>query len=288
MTDTVSGTALRRIPATAPIEDILAVFHEDGGVIIGGLLTDEQIDRFNADIEPDLTAIEPGGKSDNKFIAEFHGRNTKRLGNLVTRSKTFREEIIDHDLVHALADAVYLEESGSYWMTTAQVIEIGPGNRPQTLHRDLENWNPFVGMGPAGPEVMINFLIALTDFTEENGATRVIPKSNVWEDFENRGTPEDTVPAIMNRGDAIFFSGKTVHGGGANVTDSDYRRAVSFALNPGYLVGEEAYPFLVDRELVRTLSERVQRLVGFRSQYPTGSPGLWMVDAGELADYLEL
>ena len=60
-------------------------------------------------------------------------------------------------------------------MTTAQVIEIGPGNAAQMLHRDLENWFPFIAMGPAGPEVTVNFLIALTDFTEENGATRVIP-----------------------------------------------------------------------------------------------------------------
>ena len=37
-------------------------------------------------------------------------------------------------------------------MTTAQVIEIGPGNKAQMLHRDLENWYPFIGMGPKGPE----------------------------------------------------------------------------------------------------------------------------------------
>lgn len=40
----------------------------------------------------------------------------------------------------------------------------------------------------------------------------------------------------------LFFSGKTVHGGGANVTADSYRRALSFALNPSFLTGEEAYP----------------------------------------------
>lgn len=92
----------------------------------------------------------------------------------------------------------------------------------------------------------------------------------------------------MSAGDALFFSGKTAHGGGANRTSDEYRRAVSFALNPGFLVGEEAYPFLVDRELARSLPPRVQSLIGFRSQYPTGSPGLWQVDYSELADYLDL
>ncbi|CAJ1506316.1 phytanoyl-CoA dioxygenase family protein [[Mycobacterium] kokjensenii] len=279
---------LRTIAGTAPIDEILSIVREDGGVIIKGFLTPDQVARFNAEIDPALQELNPGSKHDNEIVAEFHGRNTKRLTNLVSRSETFRREVIDHDLVHALADAVFLEESGTYWMTTAQVIEIGPGNAAQILHRDLENWLPFVGMGPAGPEVTVNFLIALTDFTEGNGATRVIPGSHKWDDFEDRGTPEQTIPAEMSAGDALFFSGKTAHGGGANRTSDEYRRAVSFALNPGFLVGEEAYPFLVDRELARSLPPRVQSLIGFRSQYPTGSPGLWQVDYSELADYLDL
>ncbi|CAM3870753.1 phytanoyl-CoA dioxygenase family protein [Tsukamurella ocularis] len=284
---TVDAT-LQRVPATTPVAEIREIVARDGGVIIAGLLTPDQVTRFNAEIEAPLQALAAGSTHELEIVQEFHGANTKRLTNLVTHSPVFRTEIIDHDLVHALCDATFLEESGTYWMTTAQVIEIGPGNRPQMLHRDLENWYPFVGMGPAGPEITLNFLIALTDFTEENGATRVIPGSHQWPDFQDRGTPEQTIPAIMQAGDALFFSGKTAHGGGANVTTDEYRRAVSFAFNPGFLVGEEAYPFLVDRDVVKTLPERVQRILGFRSQYPLGSPGLWQVDYRELGDYLGL
>ncbi|TWS26315.1 phytanoyl-CoA dioxygenase family protein [Tsukamurella sputi] len=285
---TAVNATLQRVANTTPVAEIREIVARDGGVIIEGLLTADQITRFNADIEAPLQALHPGSTHELEIVQEFHGANTKRLTNLVTHSPVFREEIIDHDLVHALCDATFLEESGTYWMTTAQVIEIGPGNRPQMLHRDLENWYPFVGMGPAGPEITLNFLIALTDFTEDNGATRVIPGSHQWPDYNDRGTPEQTIPAIMNAGDALFFSGKTAHGGGANITTDEYRRAVSFAFNPGFLVGEEAYPFLVDRDIVKTLPERVQRILGFRSQYPLGSPGLWQVDYSELGDYLGL
>ncbi|MEU2042028.1 phytanoyl-CoA dioxygenase family protein [Nocardia niwae] len=279
---------LQRVSNTTDIAEIRKIVDRDGGVIIEGLLTPDQVARFNAQIEEPLAALTPGGKHELEIVNEFHGANTKRLTNLVTHSQVFREEVIDHDLVHALCEAIFLEESGTFWMTTAQVIEIGPGNRAQMLHRDLENWFPFVGMGPAGPEVTLNFLIALTDFTEDNGATRVIPGSNHWPDFQDRGTPDQTVPATMKAGDALFFSGKTAHGGGANITMDQYRRGLAFAFNPGYLVGEEAYPFLVDRELVKTLPERVQRILGFRSQYPLGSPGLWQVDYRELGEYLGL
>ncbi|MBF6435243.1 phytanoyl-CoA dioxygenase family protein [Nocardia cyriacigeorgica] len=279
---------LQRVGNTTGITEIREIVDRDGGVIIEGLLTADQVARFNAQIEEPLAALTPGGKHELEIVNEFHGANTKRLTNLVTHSQVFREEVIDHDLVHALCEATFLEESGTFWMTTAQVIEIGPGNRAQMLHRDLENWFPFVGMGPAGPEVTVNFLIALTDFTEENGATRVIPGSNHWPDFQDRGTPDQTVPATMKAGDALFFSGKTAHGGGANITTDQYRRGLAFAFNPGYLVGEEAYPFLVDRDIVKTLPERVQRILGFRSQYPLGSPGLWQVDYRELGEYLGL
>ncbi|MFI5498132.1 phytanoyl-CoA dioxygenase family protein [Nocardia asteroides] len=279
---------LRSVTESTPLAEILAIVAEDGGVIIENFLSQDQIARFNREIEAPLTALAPGSTHENEIVADFHGSNTKRLTNLVTHSKTFREEILDKDLVHELCDATFLEESGTYWMTTAQVIEIGPGNKAQILHRDLENWFPFIGMGPQGPEVTINFLIAFTDFSEENGATRVIPGSNHWPDFEDRGTPEATVPALMRAGDVLVFSGKTVHGGGANVSSDQYRRAVAFALNPGFLTGEEAYPFLVDMAIAKQLSPRVQRLLGFRSQYPTGSPGLWQVDYTELGDYLQL
>lgn len=288
MTTTQTKQVLRSVSRDTPIEEILEIVATDGGVIIKEFLTADQVARFNADVESHMNALRPGSSHEDEFIADFHGSNTKRLTNLVTHSETFRNEIIDDDLVHELLDKTFLEESGTYWMTTAQVIEIGPGNKAQVLHRDLENWYPFIGMGPKGPEVIVNFLIAFTDFTEENGATRVIPASNHWEDFEDRGRPEDTIPALMNAGDALFFSGKTVHGGGANRTSDEYRRAVALAFNPGFLTGEEAYPFLIDMDIAKKLSPRVQRLVGFRSQYPVGSPGLWMSNYDELGDALGL
>ncbi|MEU0368897.1 phytanoyl-CoA dioxygenase family protein [Streptomyces sp. NPDC006283] len=288
MTTQKKAQALTSVANDTPTEEILEIVTRDGGVVIKGFLTQEQIVRFNAEIEQPLRALAPGSTHEDDIVAAFHGSNTKRLTNLVTHSATFRSEVIDHPLVHEISDLVFLQESGTYWMTTAQVIEIGPGNKAQMLHRDLENWFPFIGMGPGGPEVTINFLVALTDFTEENGATRVIPGSNHWSDFEDRGTPEQTIPAVMNAGDVLLISGKTAHGGGANRTGDEYRRGLAFTFNAGFLTGEEAYPFLVDRDLAKTLSPRVQRVLGFRSQYPTGSPGLWQVDYADLGDHLGL
>ncbi|EFX04937.1 toxin biosynthesis proten [Grosmannia clavigera kw1407] len=289
MPSAISKVELQRVKADVGVERILEIVREDGGVIIKGFLTPEQVRDFNSELEPAMAQVVPGSMyKDNQFISDFHGNETKRLTNLVTHSKTFREQILDMDLVHDLATTVFEEESGSYWMTTAQVIEIGPGNKAQILHRDLENTRPYVDMGPNGPEAMINFLIALSDFTEANGATRVIPKSNHWPDFNDRGTLDQTIPAEMDAGDVLFICGKVVHGGGANVTADRRRRGLAFTFQPSFLTPEEAYPFLVDLKTVKQMSTRAQRMIGFRSQFPKGSPGLWQSDYKEIADYIGL
>lgn len=280
--------SLSAVDISTSLAKILDIVAADGGVIIKNFLDTDQIERFNSEVESPMKDLSPGSKHDHELIAEFHGKNTKRLTNLVNHSTTFRQEILEHELVHNLCDAIFIEESGTYWMTTAQLIEIGPNSDAQMLHRDLENWYPFVGMGPNGPEVAVNFMVALTDFTEENGATRVIPGSHLWDNFNDRGHPEDTIPVKMDAGDAFFYTGKVVHGGGANVTSENYRKGLAFAFNPGFLTGEEAYPFLIDIDTAAQLSPRVQRILGFRSQFPVGSAGLWQVDYSELAEYLKL
>ncbi len=291
MTITTKSAPLRAVQRSTPIDQIMQILAEDGGVIVKSLLNADQVARFNHEIDPGLAALNPGARTSDQYLQGFHGNNTKRLTGLINRSPIFREEIIDDDVVHALADATMHPTADTYWMTAAQVIEIGPGSKAQPLHRDLENYSAFISGGPSAPEVACNCLIALTEFSEENGATRAIAKSHLWPDYTDRGSPEQTVPALLSAGDALFISGKLVHGGGANVTAGEYRRAVAFAFNAGWLVPEEAYPLLVSLELARTLSPRVQRLLGFRSHTNEshGAPGLWQgPNVTELADHLKL
>ncbi|MFD6104379.1 phytanoyl-CoA dioxygenase family protein [Nocardia salmonicida] len=257
-------------------------------MIIREFLSADQVQRFNSELDPALVDISVGSEHWNPIVQEFHGANTKRMTNLVTHSPTFSSEILDNDLLHALGDGTFHEQLGDWWLSTGQVIQIGPGNRPQFLHRDNENYPAFAAMGKAAPEVCANLLVALTDFTDQNGATRVLPGTHLAGDFGDRGVPDETIPAEMSAGDALYFSGKVLHGGGANRTHDQYRRAVSIAIQASFLTPEEAHALLIDRDTIRGLTARVQKLLGFRSQFPLGSPGLWMADAHEIADRLGL
>jgi ectoine hydroxylase-related dioxygenase (phytanoyl-CoA dioxygenase family) len=196
-------------------------------------------------------------------------------------------------VILGLADKVMTELSDSYWLSSTQIIEIGPGNVRQVLHRDMTNYPVFVPLGPAAPHVIMNFLIALTEFREDNGGTRVIPGSNCWPDFLDLDDERDqarTVPVEMAPGDCVLLGGKVVHGGGANTTADEHRRAIALSFSPGFLVPEQAFPFEVPLDLARTLPRKVQQMIGFRSFHNSSNLGgsLWQHNYEELADHLGL
>ncbi|KAH6721123.1 hypothetical protein BKA61DRAFT_537400 [Leptodontidium sp. MPI-SDFR-AT-0119] len=281
-------TEVPRISVDAPIDDILSIWRDQGGVILQNVLTPKQVQSINADIKPKLDKLSAGSKHDLDVLKSFHGSNTKRLTNVTSQSPTFRNDYLNHPVLRSLCQRIFQEESGSWWVCSTQVIEIGPGNAAQPLHRDQSQYPVFDQLGLKGPDATVNFLVALTDFTEENGGTRFIPESHKWEDYSQLGDQSMTIPCEMEAGDVLFISGKVVHGGGANRTVDEKRRCISMGMNASYLTPEEAHPFLIPMEIARTLTPYAQQILGFRSQYPIHSPGLWQSDYSELAEYLGL
>ena len=185
-------------------------------------------------------------------------------------------------LVHDVAGALLEEVGRDYWLNTAQFIGIGPGEPAQALHRDNDLWQRVVERTwPKTPELSFNSIIPLQHFTEALGATRIVPGSHRWCDLEREPSPEESVPAEMNAGDALFYSGHTYHGGGENKTTDRWRFAVQMSFTAGWLTPEEAHPFAISKERVLGLPRKAQRLLGFRSYLPGGEGGydrLWVKD----------
>lgn len=275
-------TRLQQIQPSEGHQAVLKALREDGGVIIKGLFTKEQVRRLNEELDPLMRQVKTGSKQTEEWLQEFHGDNTKRLNGLVGKSATFREDFLENDLIHQICEEIYIKDAGGYWMNSSQLIDIGPGSKAQPLHRDQWQFPIFTHAGPDAPEASCNFLVALSEFTDENGATRLIPGSHKWDDFSKNGMPEDTIPAELEVGDACFITGKVVHGGGANRTTDKVRRGLAIVFQCSYLTPEEAYPFIVSKEIARTMTARGQRMIGFRSQFLKDSPGVWKTDYGEV------
>ena len=255
-------------PADGP-ERVAEILARDGCVVVDRLTEPETLDRLRTELEPWLEAT-PLGPDD------FTGRRTRRTGGLIARSETARELVVDPLVLGAVGNV--LSHAKNFQLHLTQVIAIGPGEPAQLIHRDQWAFDffPF----PKGYEVQCNTLWAMTDFTAENGATRVVPGSHLRED-KLQLTEADTEPAEMEAGSALFYTGSLYHGGGANRSD-----AVRYGLNLTYVVAwlrqEENQYLSTPLEVARELPEPLLRLMG----YARGAYALGYVD--DLRDPIEV
>jgi ectoine hydroxylase-related dioxygenase (phytanoyl-CoA dioxygenase family) len=259
---------LTHLPADTKPEEIQAALARDGAVVVDRVAPSELLDRVSAELAPYLerTPFGPDG---------FSGRRTRRTGGLVSRSAACRE-LVQHPLVLGAVKQV-LAHATTFHLHLTQAIAIGPGEPAQPVHRDQWAFDffPF----PKGYEVQCNTIWALTDFTEENGATRVIPGSHLHADrLEYKES--DTIPAEMERGSVLFYTGSIYHGGGAN-RSSDTRIGLNITYALSWLRQEENQYLSVPLEQARAFSDDLLRLIG----YARGAYALGYVD--DLRDPLE-
>ena len=247
----MTSTTLTHLPATATAADIHDLLVRDGAVVVDDLGDPACIARMRSETAPyiEMTAF---GSDD------FAGRRTRRTGALIARSPTSRE-LIQHPLVLDVTGRL-LDRATNYQLHLSQTIAIGPGEPAQPIHRDQWAFDffPF----PSDYDVQCNTIWALTDFTEENGATRVIPGSQELADSFDH-TIDETVPAEMSVGSCLFYTGKVFHGGGANTSD-EVRIAGNITYDVGWLRQEENQYLSVPREVAETLDDDLLRLMGYR------------------------
>jgi ectoine hydroxylase-related dioxygenase (phytanoyl-CoA dioxygenase family) len=251
-----------RCTADASLDEIEAALRESGCVVVERLVADDTIDRIEADLAPFLDATPAGAD-------EFTGLNTRRTGSLLARSRDFGL-LAAHPTVLGTLDRVLGDHATSYQLHLTQVIEIGPGEPSQYVHRDQWAFDffPF----PAGFEVECHTMWAMNDFNEENGATRVIPGSHRWED-KLRPTVDQTVAAEMPKGSVLFYLGSLYHGGGAN-RSANARRGVNVGYTLSWLRQEENQYLACPPEVARDLPEDLARLAGYkRGAYALGYYG---------------
>jgi ectoine hydroxylase-related dioxygenase (phytanoyl-CoA dioxygenase family) len=244
--------SLQHFTPNAPSSEVADAIRRDGAAIVDRVVDDALVDRILSETAPYLDATAVGGDS-------FSGRRTRGTGSLIARSPGARE-LAAHPVVLGVCDQILGPNASSYQLHLTQVIDLGAGEPAQALHRDHWAWDAFAF--PAGFEVEISTIWAMQDFTDVNGATRVVPGSHRWEG-DRTPTHDDTAPAEMARGSALIYTGSVFHGGGANRSDRS-RTAVNIDYCLGWLRQEENQYLSCPPEVARELPIELAKLIGYR------------------------
>jgi hypothetical protein len=223
---------------------------QDGYIILENLVEKSLLDALRQESRPYLARV---GRN------SFEGELTQRIYGVPQKLRT-ADPFIEQPLVLAHLDRLF---QPNYLLSQAQVINVLPGSQAQPMHFD-DGFYPWPRPRPALSAATI---FAVDDFTFENGATLAIPNSHRWDEERRPGPGDKTLAAEMPAGSCILFLGNLWHGAGANTTQAG-RLAITAQYCEPWLRTQENYFLSVSRETVATLSDDMQRLLGYSIHPP--------------------
>ncbi len=270
--------ALQTLTPDCTVEEIVAAMDRDGAVIIRDMLSPERLKSLREDVAPWIEQTAEG-------LDDWAGRKTKRTGGLIARCPTVREVAVD-PLVIGAANATLSPFCSRIQLNITQLITILPGQGAQPLHRDRFVWggDDRGGVIPEGIEPQCNGIWAVTDFTEENGATHVVPGSHKW-NFGRQARRDESIQAVMSAGSVLLYNGTVIHSGGEN-RGATPRTALNITYTLGWLRQEENQYLSCPPEIAKDLDQELTDLLG----YSFGNYALGFftdpLKAGEFSDIL--
>lgn len=277
---------LKTLSSSDSVELVVENIKRDGGVIISDFVSEQTLLSLKAELDSYLN-VTPCG-----IDPYFAGTQTRRVARIIGRSDTAIEVALSplflesarkilQTPTHVWVGSNRVEIEPDIQLSITQAIQIGPGQGLQPLHRDdaTSLWRH----PQYGREARLQLMLAISDFTQENGATRVIPGSHKWDD-ERMPTQEETVAAEMKAGSALLWLGSVYHGGGANTTERP-RTGLTMAYDLAFLRLEENHFLSIPIERVRQLPNEMQRLLGWSASSTLLG---WVEVDGQMRDPQEL
>ena len=240
--------------------DVATAVTRAGYAVVRDAIDADTLAAVAADLRPYLDVAHTGHE-------EFMGSLTKRFGALIAKSAAV-QALIMHPTVLAVADDALLPSCVAYQLHYTGVMHLEPGEKQQVLHRDTSVYpiaNPC-------PPLTVATMWAVTDFTRQNGGTRICPGSHQWAK-DRAPTRADVVATEMPAGSVLIYLGNLIHGGGSNRSDRA-RTGVALHYSLGWLRQEENQYLAVTQEQARTLPDELQELMG----YSLGSSNFGFVD----------
>jgi len=228
-----------------------APFEEDGYEVIEDAIGADAIARLRAELSPYLQGRLLGRN-------DFEGRRSERVYSLLAKTPSVAP-LIEHP---AVLDGVGRFLHPSFLLSAALVVNLHPGETPQGYHQDDALGAAPPPRAPQG----VSTIWALDAFTEDNGATQVIPGSHRWERVPGPADRDELErlgrPLLLRPGSVAIFPGTLYHRSGANRSQGK-RLGLTIQYCQPWLRQLENMMLATPPELATRYSTRIQELVGY-------------------------
>lgn len=239
---------------TAPetLQAELDTLATDGFVILEPVLGAGELAAIRTALEPHLQG---------KYFGRnrFEGFRSQRVYALCAKGRVFAD-LVSHPRVLRL---VYHLLEPNYLLSAALAIHLGAGGEAQEFHYDDGAYH----VPRPRPAIGVSSMWAIDDFTEDNGATEIVPGSHRWGDERPASDDPRTRKIVMPAGSVCVFQGTVWHRGGMNTTDRP-RLGITPQYCQPWARQLENMSLAVPLEIAAGLPRRAQELLGFSIHPP--------------------
>jgi ectoine hydroxylase-related dioxygenase (phytanoyl-CoA dioxygenase family) len=237
-------------PTPADMERYKAALKEQGYCLVQGALELEEFDALRETLA--RVAAEEVDKGTDYTYDD--GAN-QRVWVLLNKGRIF-EDLVQNEVILRLVRHTL---GPGFLLSNVNANITGPGGKPMFLHSDTDYVPP-----PFPPYALVtNVMWFLDDFTDENGATRIVPMSHTLRHPPNYAERYETVPVTGPRGTAMVFHGGLWHQTGANRTADQKRHGIlSYYCRP-FLRQQENFFKSLDPAVLERATPRLRQLLGY-------------------------
>ena len=219
------------------------------------IATDVIAPEFLSEIREELDRLQrvrPGG---DLPAQPFTGFYTRRWFDVLNDGEVW-QRVATHPLIMAVMPKVLGE---GFLLSTMGSAIIGHGEEAQPFHVD----DGVYAFPRPHPNLVCNTMWAIDDFTEENGATRVVPGSNNFDRDPEFQAHYESIPLEMPAGSIAFVLGNCYHGAGENTSGTD-RAGLTINYCNGSMRQQENLMLSIHPARLMDFSRELQDILGFK------------------------
>ena len=244
-----------RVSADASTDEMARLLGGAGCLVVTDAFDADTRAAIEEAMRPHLDAL-PAEWVETDDPESFYPGYTRRAIAVVERAPAARA-LVAHPVSAALCEHHLRPNCDRYQLHVTGALEVGPGARDQVLHREED---PFAFFPLPRPSLVVAGMWAISDFTADNGGTRLVPGSHRWS-ADRTYSPDEVVAAEMPAGSVLYWMGGTLHGAGANVSDGR-RFGLILSYSVGWVRQEENQYLSIAPETIGKLSPDLQALTG--------------------------